>query len=82
MNSIKNRPTTSLPSHIDSGDCLISDHNEVCLAFNKRFAEAGHLFEKEYTGPPLISDDCVYTMNQAFQFSFQPFSASVVFETL
>lgn len=36
----KNKNTNSLPTHIKYGDCLISEQNEVSLAFNKHFAEA------------------------------------------
>ena len=82
VNSFKNSPASSLPSHIDCGNYIISDSNEICLDFNKHFADAGYLFDKEYSGPPIINVDYACTLNQASCFSLEPFSVSAVLAAL
>lgn len=38
INSYNDKTSASLPAHIKSNDCLISDRNEICFAFKKHFA--------------------------------------------
>lgn len=83
VNSNKSKATISLPTMVKSNDCLITEQNEICLAFNRHFAHAGHLFDNDdCEGPP--PGDCGHVRSEGHvsQFSFEPFSGSVVFEAL
>ncbi len=42
----------------------------------------GIYLKENYSGPLLIDDDCVYTMNHASQFNFHTFSPNNVLEAL
>lgn len=59
---------------IKYGECLTSEQKEAYIAFKRLCAEAGHLFEKDYTRNPITKSDCLCTMNHVSQFTFQPFS--------
>lgn len=47
VNSNKNSATICLPTHVKFEECLVSEQEEICSAFNKHFVAAGHLFDVE-----------------------------------
>ena len=92
VNLKKGKTSNSLPAHISVNDCIISGQNEICLAFNKHFADAGHLFDRECLGPHPVDvninfdvdavSECVSPVDHTPKFSFRPFSQFEVFEAL
>ena len=51
MNLNKNKTLNVLPPSLTVGDCVMSEQKEICFAFNKHFAEAGFLFDRNNIMP-------------------------------
>ncbi len=83
VNSTKNKHTVSLPSHVTYNQHLITDHLEICTAFNKHFAAAGHLFKNGNMGSGESincpeSDVSVCTVRYIPQFTLQLYTPNEV----
>ena len=70
-------------------DCLVRDHNELCSAFNRHFAAAGHILEGEVCGSspsnnnyPFINQDFVASLDHASRFTLVPVSLGVIVNAL
>ena len=62
--------------------CFISEHQEICAAFNEHVSSAGNLFDETDTGPPLSTIDPVTQIMTTPPFSLQPFSFDEVADAL
>ncbi len=79
----KSHRSSALALSIKVNDRVISDPNDISLAFNKHFSEAGHLFDKLFprSPPAEVSDDCT-PLRHVPHFSLQPFTSSEVLRIL
>lgn len=74
---MKNKTTNSLPANVKCNKCsLKADKREICPAFNKHFAAAGHSFSYVYIGPTPIKSACINPVNHTSQLTLQPISPS------
>ena len=83
INSTKTRPSSSLPLSINVNDQVISNPEDISLAFNRHFVDAGHLFDRLFPGlPPTGASDSGPRPSRTPLFSFRPFTSSEVLEAL
>ncbi len=85
-----------LHPHLNFGNCILTDTEEISTAFNKHFAEAGHLFDNLHLTNadsaviqgrlPVMSNTSPSLLQSAadvpFHFSLTPFSISEVLSAL
>ena len=73
VNLNKNKTSNVLPPCLTVGDCVMSEQKKICFAFNKHFAEAGFLFDRNNIMPSMVVDSsCLPTVAPTSHFTFIP----------
>ena len=87
INSTRKQNSNPLPTHLNLGNSVLTNENEICTAFNNHFATAGLLFDNLFTNTTVAAENLPPSSGSSLSapeshFSLAPFNTNEVFIAL